>query len=98
MSDVVTLTRHQNWAALSLNRPDKRNALNVEVLNGMDKALREVENDKDIRALVVRGEGKHFCAGIDLAEVEAVEGGHNPASLENIFHRIEQLPAISIAA
>ncbi len=95
---VVKLTRHQNWAVLSLNRPDKRNALNSEVLSAMDTALREIEKDKDIRALVIRGEGKHFCAGIDLGEVEGVEGGHNPASLENIFHRIEQLPAISIAA
>jgi enoyl-CoA hydratase/carnithine racemase len=95
---VVTLRRHQNWAALSLNRPDKRNALNVDVLNGMDKALREIEHDKDIRAVVIRGEGRHFCAGIDLAEVEQAEGGHNPASLENVFHRIEQMPAITIAA
>ncbi len=63
MPDVVTLKRNQNWATLSLNRPDKRNALNVEVLQGMDKALREVEHDKEIRALVVRGEGRHFCAG-----------------------------------
>ena len=98
MADVVTLKRNQNWAVLSLNRPDKRNALNVEVLAGMDKALREVEKDKDIRALVVRGEGRHFCAGIDLAEVEQAESGHNPASLEGVFHRIEQLPAITIAA
>ena len=71
--DVVTLKRNQNWATLSLNRPDKRNALNVEVLKGMDKALREVEHDKDIRAVIVRGEGRHFCAGIDLAEVEQAE-------------------------
>ena len=95
---VVNLKRHQNWAALSLNRPDKRNALNAEVLDGMDKALKEIEKDKEIRALVIRGEGKHFCAGIDLGEVERVEGGHNPASLENIFHRIEQMPAVTIAA
>ncbi|HSR56692.1 MAG TPA: enoyl-CoA hydratase-related protein [Candidatus Binataceae bacterium] len=95
---VVNLKRHQNWAVLSLNRPDKRNALNVDVLEGMDKALREIEHDKEIRALVIRGEGKHFCAGIDLAEVERAEAGHNPASLENVFRRIEQLPAITIAA
>src|SRR6202050_5774288 len=89
---VVILKRHQNWAALSLNRPDKRNALNVDVLNGMDKALREIEHDKDIRAVVIRGEGRHFCAGIDLAEVEQAESGHNPASLEGVFHRLPQPP------
>ncbi|HVN29919.1 MAG TPA: enoyl-CoA hydratase/isomerase family protein [Candidatus Binataceae bacterium] len=98
MADVVSLKRNQNWATLSLNRPDKRNALNVEVLQGMDKALREVESDKEIRALVVRGEGRHFCAGIDLAEVEQAESGHNPASLEGVFRRLEQIPAITIAA
>ena len=47
---------------------------------------------------MVRGEGRHFCAGIDLAEVEQAESGHNPASLEGVFHRLEQLPAITIAA
>lgn len=96
--EIVTLTRHQNWATMTTNRADKRNAINVDVLVGMDKALREVEADKEIRALVVRGAGRHFCAGIDLAEVERSEAGHNPASLENVFRRLEQLPAVTIAA
>lgn len=95
---LAKVTRHQNWATLTLNRPDKRNALNAEVLQAIDQALREIENDKEIRAVVLRGEGRHFCAGIDLAEVERSEAGHNPASLENVFHRLENLPAITIAA
>jgi len=97
MPDVVSLKRHQNWATLSLNRPDKRNALNVEVLAGMDKALRESSTIRRFARCGAR-RGSPLLRGIDLAEVEQAEAGHNPASLENVFHRLEQLPAITIAA
>ncbi len=95
---VLKVARHQNYLTLTVNRPDKRNALNAEILDAMDKMFGQIEEDKELRAVVVRGEGKHFCAGIDLAEFHRVESGQSPASLENVFRRLEQLPTVTIAA
>ena len=64
--EVLKVTRHPNYAVLTLNRPEKRNALNQPLIDALDQALRKFENDREIRALLLRGEGASFCAGIDL--------------------------------
>ena len=55
--EVVKVTRHPNYAVLTLNRPEKRNALNQPVIEALNDALLKFENDKEIRALLLRGEG-----------------------------------------
>ncbi len=95
---VIKVAHHQNYAVITLNRPDKRNALNAQMLEAMNKELKEIEKNKEIRAVVVRGEGRHFCAGIDLAELSRTEGPHNTGPIEEVFGRLSNLPAISIAA
>jgi enoyl-CoA hydratase/carnithine racemase len=95
---VLKVTRQPNYVVLSLNRPEKRNALNQALIDELDKALAAVENDKEIRALMLRGEGSSFCAGIDLREVAEAAGGHNPTSLESVFGRLEKFPVPTIAA
>ncbi|HVA80028.1 MAG TPA: enoyl-CoA hydratase/isomerase family protein [Candidatus Binataceae bacterium] len=95
---VLKVTRQANYAILTLNRPEKRNALNQPLLEALNNALAEFENDKQIRALLLRGEGTSFCAGIDLREVDEAAGGHNPASLEHVFGRLERFPVPTIAA
>ena len=54
-------------AVLSLNRPDKLNALNEPLLKDFDAALIKAEEDKDVSILIVKGEGKSFCAGYDAS-------------------------------
>ncbi|HEY6393892.1 MAG TPA: enoyl-CoA hydratase/isomerase family protein [Candidatus Binataceae bacterium] len=97
---VLNVARHRNYAVLTLNRPEKRNALNQPMIEELNKALASFENDKEVRALVLRGEGSSFCAGIDLKEVDeaAGAGGHNPTSLEYVFGRLEKFPVPTIAA
>ncbi|HUY28747.1 MAG TPA: enoyl-CoA hydratase/isomerase family protein [Candidatus Binataceae bacterium] len=95
---VLKVTRHANYAILTLNRPEKRNALNQQLVEAINQALAEFENDKQIRALLVRGEGASFCAGVDLKEVDEAAGGHNPTSLEQVFGRLERFPVPTIAA
>src|ERR1700759_3817667 len=52
---------------ITINRPDKRNALNGEVIAGISKGYREAHDDKDVRVIVLTGAGdKAFCAGADL--------------------------------
>jgi methylglutaconyl-CoA hydratase len=56
---------------LTLNRPAKRNALNTELLNLLHAELDRADLDAEVRAVLVRGSGKDFCAGADLDELLA---------------------------
>ena len=56
-----------NIGKITLNRPEKRNALNDAMIAGIKSILRKVRCDKDVRALVITGAGKDFSSGADLA-------------------------------
>ncbi len=92
----VTLERHDDGVAvLTINRPDARNALSREALDALDERLMELEAASDVRCVVVTGAGKAFCAGLDLAELEA-----DPTGL--LFHsgpqRLRELALPIVAA
>lgn len=57
---------------IELARPDKFNCLSMALFNEFERALDTLEKSEDIAALVVRGQGKHFCTGAQLDEVEEV--------------------------
>ena len=54
---------------ITLNRPDKRNAITSEMMSALRDALQRSADDSTVRALLIRGAGKDFCAGLDLSEV-----------------------------
>ena len=54
---------------LTLNRPEKRNALSIEVMNAMQTKLDALAKDEEIRVVVIRGNGPAFCAGHNLTEM-----------------------------
>ena len=56
-------------ARITLNRPDKRNAITSEMMSALRDALQRASDDTTIRVLLIRGAGKDFCAGLDLSEV-----------------------------
>jgi methylglutaconyl-CoA hydratase len=64
---------HVAW--LTLNRPDKRNALSAEMIAELKHALREADADGAVRVLAIRGAGKDFCAGADLAGLQRIVEG-----------------------
>ncbi|HZP45841.1 MAG TPA: enoyl-CoA hydratase-related protein [Candidatus Binataceae bacterium] len=97
-TDVLRLERRHNYATITLNRPEKRNALNEPLLKALDDALIAVEQDKEVRAVIVRGAGGSFCSGLDLAEADRLEGGHSPVGIERVFHRLENVAVPTIAA
>lgn len=73
--DAVLLDVEDGVATLTLNRPDQRNALGFEVSTGIIDAVDELEDDPDVRALVVTGAGGSFCAGGDVnAMVQRMAG------------------------
>ncbi|MCA1647832.1 MAG: enoyl-CoA hydratase/isomerase family protein [Chloroflexi bacterium] len=66
----IELTQERSIATLTLKRPDKMNALSDDLLREMQTALDELEKDVSVRALIVTGAGRAFCAGFDLTPRE----------------------------
>lgn len=70
MNDLVLLEVDAGIATVTLNRPDKRNAMSDELRSALIEALETVNADAAIRAMVLTGAGKAFCAGGDVAGME----------------------------
>ncbi len=93
-------TREGAVATITLNRPDKRNALTVPMLEAFHAALGNVAADDDTRVLVVRGAGKAFCAGLDLREMGLArrpDGSVEYPEIEGVLHELERCPLPTIA-
>jgi enoyl-CoA hydratase/carnithine racemase len=75
----VEVTRHGAIATMWLNRPDKRNAVTIEMWRAMTEHCAALARDPEVRVLVVRGTGDHFCAGADIGALGAI---HNDALLD----------------
>jgi enoyl-CoA hydratase/carnithine racemase len=69
----VSIERRGPVAVVTLNRPEKRNALDPAAFEALDAAARELSADRDLRAVVLAAAGKSFCAGIDLMSFSAGE-------------------------
>jgi enoyl-CoA hydratase/carnithine racemase len=96
MADELKVENHPNYVTLSLNRPEKRNAVNRAMMEALDAALAAVEADKNVRAVVIRGEGRGFCSGLDLRDIEQM--GNTGITFEKVTRRIQSLPIPVIAA
>ena len=64
---------------ITLNRPDNRNSMTEEILEGMSARAREARDDRDLRCLVITGRGRSFCAGADFrAQIQRDDEGRTP--------------------
>ena len=70
-TDHIVLEKDGAIARVWLNRPHKKNAVTVELLHRLDEIIVEVDNDPDLRVLVLRGRENTFCSGFDLDELLA---------------------------
>ncbi|MDQ2707381.1 MAG: enoyl-CoA hydratase-related protein [Actinomycetota bacterium] len=71
-------------AIVTLNQPDRRNALTVEVKNALLEVLRQVAEDSSVRAVVLTGQGKAFCVGQDLREHAAALAADPARAFETV--------------
>lgn len=78
MSELIQLEIRQQVALLTLNRPEKRNALTREVILEMNQLVEQVKADEDVRLLVLQATGSVFCAGMDLAEMKSRAEAEDP--------------------
>ena len=91
MSDRVTVAVHGHVADVRMNRPDKLNAIDQEMFEALLECGRRVSQDRSIRAVVLSGEGRAFCAGLDFASFMAMADDGRPR--RNLFDRDETSPA-----
>ncbi len=104
MSDnlIVFEAPEDGVALLTVNRPDKLNALNARVMGELESAVARAETDDAIRGLIVTGAGeKAFVAGADISELaigDAARGRKMSLHGQGIFRRLERLGKPSVAA
>ena len=97
--ETIVFERHDGYAELRLNRPDTLNSFNARMHEEVAAALEEVDADRDIRALLLTGTGKGFCAGQDLNDRDVKAGGEGVdlgQTLDTLYNplvrRLRQLP------
>jgi enoyl-CoA hydratase/carnithine racemase len=69
----VDVTREDGVAVVTMNRPEKRNALSLELMRELTAALRDIGSDRSIPVVILRGEGPAFSAGHDLRELRCTD-------------------------
>ena len=98
MADRVVTRIASGIMTATLNRPDKRNAIDTPMIQGLMAVLEQADLDANVRVLAIRGAGKDFSAGMDLAELlasaERSMEENRKAALEfgEIFLAMRRLP------
>ncbi len=80
MSDRVSLTISDGIADVRMNRPDKRNALDGAMFQGLAEMGERLKTEPGVRAVVLSGEGSSFCAGLDFSSFQTMAGGDRAAA------------------
>ena len=91
MSNKLVIVEYKSpeIMVLTLNRPEKRNALNVDLMQAILDTLDLAEDDTQMRVLMLKGAGKLFCAGLDLDE--AADPVRADLSSQNVFQVLKRL-------
>jgi 2-(1,2-epoxy-1,2-dihydrophenyl)acetyl-CoA isomerase len=100
MRDALLVDVTDGVMTLTMNRPDKRNAIDQSVLDGLEAGLRRAGRDDDVRVVVLRGAGGYFSAGIDLSFAMGTSMARLPfmrmvGDVAVALHRLP-LPTISV--
>ncbi len=102
-ADRLLVTLERRVLTLTLNRSDKRNAIDSAMVEALLTQLERADLDQEVGVVVLRGAGKDFCAGVDLAELLASadrspqENARSAARLGEVFVRMRKLPKPVVA-
>lgn len=107
-TETVLLKIEDGIATVTLNRPEKLNALDAELWMGLEEAATAIKLEPNVRVTILTGAGRAFCAGLDLKAVTSAEGLSTGATFgepiegvqyfRNVFSMYEVLPVPVIAA
>lgn len=99
----INYSHKDRLAYISINRPEKRNALNFEVVTELKEAFRIAENDPEVKVIILTGEGDVFCAGADLEYLQQLQNNSLEENLKDskhlmeLYHQIYTLKKVVIA-
>lgn len=98
-TDKVTVQKDGHRADVMLSRPEKKNAMDQEVIAGLKTAFENLGEDDDVRAIALLGEGDVFCAGMDLEMMAGFtqSDGEPTADVHPLFNTIEETPKPVVA-
>lgn len=100
---TLSLTRESGVATITLTRPEKRNAISMQLIDEVLSALAEIERS-DAQVVIITGAGKAFCAGMDLEELKSLLGKTHAENVKDstrmaqLFRSIYEFPLPTIAA
>jgi len=100
MATEVEVSRQGAILTVTMNRPDKRNAMSSTMLARLHEVFRGLAGDAETRVVVLRGAGRSFCAGLDLGEMAAARASGGSVALteiEDVFYVLERVPQPTIA-
>ena len=89
MSNLVLYEVKESVGYITLNRPDKRNALSYQLVSEIKLAFMNAENDNDCKVIVIKGSGEAFCAGADLAYLQQLQTNTFDDNLADSRHLME---------
>ena len=102
MYQTILISIEENIATLTINRPDKLNALNKMVMQEIDQAISELEANDEVRAIIITGSGpKSFVAGADISEFQGLnleQGKQLARAGQDAFFKIENCSKPVVAA
>src|SRR5579883_2135328 len=104
MQDILLYEVKNKIAHVTLNRPEKRNALNDALVDSLKDVLRMADEDETLRAVLIRGAGADFCSGADLAQLQRIaessitENLADAESLMELFALIRKIKIPVVAA
>ena len=97
-SEKILFQESNGVARLTLNRPDQGNAVDLEMMRGIEESFGELNENKRSRVLVIRGEGEDFCARLDLGrQGSGVKELHEHYDqVARVNHLLRSFPGVSL--
>jgi methylglutaconyl-CoA hydratase len=103
MDNPINTFTTERIGFIELNRPEKRNALNAEMVESIKSALISFNENKEVKVIVIKAAGKVFCSGADLAYLQSLQSNtyeenlEDSRNLKDLFYLIYTLPKVVIA-
>ncbi|MBX2962528.1 MAG: enoyl-CoA hydratase/isomerase family protein [Cyclobacteriaceae bacterium] len=100
---MVEYTVRERIALITLNRPEKRNALNVEMVESLKQSFDQAAADEQVKAIILKANGDAFCAGADLAYLQQLqkfsyeENLNDSNNLKELYLKIYRNPKVVVA-